>query len=98
MGNQCINIHMISLRGGKLTSIFAHDGCFDVIGCSAPHADGLWITTVHGASLLVETVVSANDTNTKLLKIYSIRNCFLEETALGDSEAGQLWGNTSVHI
>lgn len=45
---------------GELTSVFTHDGGFDVVRCAGPHADWLWIITVDGTSPLVKAVVPAN--------------------------------------
>lgn len=86
-----IDIHMISLMSGKLTSIFTHDGSLDVVRCTVPHADGLWIAAVHGLSLLVETVVPANDT--KYEKLFPKRNSFTWLT-----DPGLLQGNTKVKV
>lgn len=56
--------------GGKLTTIFTHDGSFDVVWCSAPCADGFWISTVHSAGLLVEAVVPAHATKKEILQMF----------------------------
>lgn len=47
-------------KARKPTSVFAHDSSSDVVRGAAPRVDGLWVTAVHGAGLLIETVVPVN--------------------------------------
>ena len=49
-------------REGSLTSVLAHEGSFDVVRGSTPHADWLGVVIVHRARFLVEAEVSVIST------------------------------------
>lgn len=44
-------------QSARPTLIFAHEGCFEVVGYSLPHADGLWVAVVHRLRAFVEAII-----------------------------------------
>ena len=44
-----------------VTLIFAHEGCFEVVGHPLPHADGLWIAVIDRSRRFVEAIIPAGE-------------------------------------
>lgn len=52
--NQLVNVER------RLTLVFAHEGCLDVVWHSLPHTNRFWVAVVNTSRIFIEAVVPGN--------------------------------------